>query len=93
MNVRACLVKTEPTSQAEVLKQPIFSNPLVTNVVDRSLGVSGLSEGRAIVKVKCTRIKDLWDQEEREWKSLPAFGMNSHVINRTNKDIIISNIP
>lgn len=93
MNVRAGLVKTKPTSQAKVLKQPIFDNPLVTNVVDRTLGVNGLSEGRAITKAGCTKIKDLWDWEDREWKSLPTLGMNSHIINRINKNIIISNIP
>jgi len=48
--VRAGLVKIEPTLQAEVLKQPIFSNPLVTNYVGQPLGVNGLSEGRAIAK-------------------------------------------
>jgi hypothetical protein len=55
------LVKTKLTSQAEVLRQPIFNNPLVTNVVGHPLGMSGLNERRAITKVGCTRIKDLWD--------------------------------
>jgi hypothetical protein len=93
MNVRAGLVKTKPTLQAEVLKQPIFNNPLVTNVVGRTLGVNGLNERHAITKVGCTKIKDLWDWEDREWKSLLTLGMNSHIINRINKNIIISNIP
>jgi hypothetical protein len=93
MNVKVGLVKTEPTSQMEVLMQPIFSNPLVINVVGRHLGVSGLSEGRAIAKARCTIIKDLWDREDREWKNLSALGMNSHFINRTSGNIIISNIP
>jgi hypothetical protein len=93
MNVRVGLMKTEPTSQAEVFKQPIFSNPLVINVVGRLLGVNELSEGQVIVKARCTRIKDLWDQEDREWRSLPVLKMNSHVMNRMSKDIIISNIP
>jgi len=90
--VRARLTKIEPTSQAEVLQQPIFNNPLVTNYAGRPLKVSGLSEGLAIVKAGCTRIKDLWDQEDKEWKSLPALEMSSHVTNRTNKDIIIFSI-
>lgn len=81
MNVRASLVKTEPTPQVEVLRQPIFNNPLVTNVAGYQLGVSGLNEGRAIAKVGCTRIKDLWDSEDREWKSFSILGMNSHIIN------------
>ncbi len=68
-------MKTKPTSQAKVLKQPIFSNPLVTNVVDHPLRVSKLNEGRTITKASYTIIKD------QEWKSLPALRMNSHIIN------------
>jgi hypothetical protein len=55
--------------------------------------VSGLSEGRTIAKARCTRIRDLWDPEDREWKSFSTFEMNSHIFNRTSRDIIISNIP
>jgi len=43
--------------------------------------VSGLKEGKAIAKAGSTRIKDLWDREDREWQSLPTFEMNSHIIN------------
>jgi hypothetical protein len=93
LNVRASLVKTELTSQAEVLRQPIFSNPLVTNTAGHPLGVIRLSEGQAITKADYTRIKVLWDLEDREWKRLPIFGMNSHIINRTSKNIIIPSIP
>jgi hypothetical protein len=93
LNVRASLVKTKPTSQAEVLRQPIYSNPLIINATGYPLGVSGLNKGRAITKVGCTRIKDLWDSEDQEWKSLLALGMNSHIINRTSRNAIISNIP
>jgi hypothetical protein len=93
MNMRAGLVKIELTSQMEVLRQPIFSNPLITNAVGHPLGVSRLSEGQAIAKASCTKIKDLWDREDKEWKNLLALRMNSHVINRTSKDTIISSIP
>jgi hypothetical protein len=85
--------KTKPTSQAEVLGQPIFSNPLVSNIAAHPLGVNRISEGGAIAKVNCTKIKDLWDLEDRKWKSLPTLKMNSHIINRTSKNAIISNIP
>ncbi len=87
------ILRFEPTSQAEVLRQPIFNNPWVTNFVGCFLGVSGLNEGRTITKVRCTKIKDLWDQEDREWKSLLALEISSHIANRISKDIIISNIP
>jgi hypothetical protein len=55
--------------------------------------VNGLNKGRTIAKAGYTKIKDMWDQEDWEWKSLLALGMNSHVINQTNKDTIISSIP
>ncbi len=74
LNVMAGPMKIEPTSQVEVLRQPIFSNPLVTNVASQPLRVSGLNERRAI-------IKDLWDPKDQEWKSLSALRMNSHIIN------------
>lgn len=45
MNVRTSFEKTEPTFQAEVLKQPIFSNLLITNAAGFPLGMSGFSEG------------------------------------------------
>ncbi len=48
MNVRAGFVKTKPTSHAEVLRQPIFSNPLITNVASHPLGMNRLNEGQAI---------------------------------------------
>jgi len=79
--VKTSFAKIEPTSQAKILRQPIFSNPLVTNYAGRPLRVSGLSERRTIAKAGCTRIRDLWDQENKEWKSLLALGMSSHVIN------------
>ncbi len=85
-------MKTKPTSQVELLRQLIFNNPLMTNVVGRLLGVNRFNESRAIVKVGCTKMKDLRDQEDKEWKSLPTLEMNSHVINRTSRDIIISSI-
>jgi hypothetical protein len=90
--VKAGLAKIKPTSQVEVLRQPIFSKPLVTNYVGQPLGVNGLSEGRAITKAGCTRIKDLWDQEDKEWKSLSALKMSSHITNQTSRDIIIFSI-
>ncbi len=58
MNVRAGFEKTKPTFQADVLRQPISSNPLITNAVGLPLRVSGLSEGQTITKVGCTRVKD-----------------------------------
>ncbi len=91
--MKAGFVKIEPTSQAEVFKQPIFNNPLVTSFANWPLGMSGLSERWAIVKVGCTRIRDLCDHADREWKSLLALEMTSHITNQINKDIIISSNP
>jgi hypothetical protein len=70
LNLRVGLAKFEPASHAEVLRQPIFNNPLILNTTGLPLGVCGLSEGCAIANSSCTRIKDLWDPEGRAWKIL-----------------------
>jgi hypothetical protein len=35
MNVKACFVKTKPTSQVEILRQPIFNNHVATPLWDK----------------------------------------------------------
>jgi hypothetical protein len=86
------LAKSDPTTQAEVLRQPIFGNPLVTNSDGNPLEVSDLNKGCAFAISNCMRIKDLWDPEDREWKSLFAFRMNFHASNIISKEIIIASI-
>jgi hypothetical protein len=93
LNVRVGLTKSEFASHAEVLRQPIFSNPLILNTTGHPLGMSGCNEGRTIANSGCTRIKNLWDQEGRAWKSLQALRMTYHATNMNNKEIIIANIP
>jgi hypothetical protein len=70
LSVRVGLAKSEPASHAEVLKHPIFRNPLILNTTGLPLEVCGLSEGHAIANYGCTIIKDLWDPEGMAWKSL-----------------------
>jgi hypothetical protein len=91
LNIRIGLAKSEPTSHAEVLRQPIFSNPLILNTTDLPLGVCGFSEGCA--NSGCTRIKDLWDSKGRAWKNLQALRMTYHATNRNNREIIMASIP
>jgi hypothetical protein len=93
LNVRVGLTKSELASRAEVLRQPIFSNPLILNTTGHLMGVSGRNEGRAIANSGCTRIKDLWDQEGRAWKGLQALQMTYHATNKNNREIIIASIP
>jgi hypothetical protein len=77
----------------EVLRQPIFSNPLILNTTNLPLGICGLSEGRAIANFGNTKIKDLWDPEGRAWKSLQALRMTYHATNRNIREIIVASIP
>jgi len=84
LNIRVDLTKSEPASHAEVLKQPIFNNPLILNTTGLTLGVCGLSEGRAIANFGCTIIKYLWDLEGKAWKSLQALWMTYHTTNRNH---------
>jgi hypothetical protein len=93
MSVRPGLSKSEPTNPAEWLRQPVFANPTITNSDHRPLGLNGKSEGNAFASASCSRIKDFWDQESLEWKSLSAMGVSFHTINRHNKEIITSGIP
>jgi hypothetical protein len=49
-NIKVGLVKNEPATRAEVFRQPIFENPLITNMAGNPLGMNDLSEGCAITK-------------------------------------------
>ncbi len=91
--MRPGLSKSKSTSTAELLKQPVFENPLITNQEGRPLGFSGRSEGNAFANACCSRIKDLRDQELQAWKGLSALGMSFHPVNRQNRDRIIAGIP
>ncbi len=93
MKVRPGLTKTPPTCTAEIFRQPIFGNPLILNLNGVPLGLSGLSEGNAFVCAGCTRIKDLWNRERQEWKSLAELGMSYHASNKKCKETFIASIP
>jgi hypothetical protein len=56
MNVKPGLSKSEPTNAAEVLRQPVFGNPLITNQDSRPLGLSGKSKGNALVNAGHSRV-------------------------------------
>jgi hypothetical protein len=93
MSVRSRLRKSEPTNSAETLRQPIFGNPCITNQDGRPLGLNGKSEGNALANVGCTRIGDLWDSGEEDWKGLSALGVGFHPTNMLNRNLIINSIP
>jgi hypothetical protein len=93
LNVRVSLAKFEPTSHTEVFRQPIFNNLLILNTTGHPLGMCGRSEGCTIANYGCIRIKDLWDSEDRAWKSFQALWMTHHATNRNNREIIITSIP
>ncbi len=93
MKVRPGLIKAIPTSTAEILRQPIFGNPLILNQLGVPLGLSGLSEGNAFTRAGRTRIKDLWNQAGQEWKSLAELGMSYHASNKKCKETFIASIP
>ncbi len=93
INIRPGLTKEEPTSMAEMLRQPLFGNPSFINSNGAPLGISGQSEGYAFTRSRHTRVKDMWNHEVQEWKSLSDLGMHFHASNITSKDIIIGSIP
>ncbi len=87
------MCKTEPTINAELLRQPVFGNPFITNQERRPFGLSGKSKGNTFASSGCSRVRDFWDLETQDWKSLSALEMIFHPSNRPCKDIITSSIP
>jgi hypothetical protein len=93
INVRPGLTKEDPANRAELLKQPFFENPSLTNSRGVPLGVNGQSKGCAFAWFEHTRIRELWNREAQEWKNLFDLGMHFHASNRASKDIILESIP
>jgi hypothetical protein len=85
--------KSNPTSAAEILRQPIFDNPSVLNTSGIPLGFGGTRDGNAFANHGCTRVKDLWCNVEKDWKSLAKLGMSYHENNRKSKEDIAESIP
>ncbi len=93
LNVRLGLIKVDPTSSAETFRHSLFGNPSILNASDAPLGLGGLRDGSAFARHGCTRIKDLWNPEERDWKSFSKLGMSYHASNRRCKEAITASIP
>jgi hypothetical protein len=93
INVRTGLKKLDSTNVVETLKQPLFGNPLIINVKGAPLGVSALREGCTFACSGCSQVKDLWNSEHNEWKSLFELGLSYHASNISCKDIITASIP
>ncbi len=71
----------------------VATNPLIVNQKGKPLGLSGRSEGNSLANAGCSRVRDFWDSEEKDWKGLSALGVSFHPINRPNRDLIITSIP
>ncbi len=93
LSVRPGLTKSNPTSAAEILRQPIFGNPSVLNTRGIPLGLGGTRDGNAFANHGYTIVKDLWCNEEKDWKSLAELEMCYHENNRKCKEEIAESIP
>jgi hypothetical protein len=71
----------------------VATNPLIVNQKGKPLGLIGRSEGNSLANAGCSRVRDFWDSEEKDWKGLSALGVSFHPINRRNRDLIITSIP
>jgi hypothetical protein len=78
MNVRSGLAKSDPTNATETLRQPLFGNSSIRNSNGTLLGISGLREGNTFTKAGCSRIQDLWNPRNLDWKNLAKLGMSYH---------------
>jgi hypothetical protein len=93
LSVRPGLHKSKLTNSAEILRQPIFGNPLITNQDDKPLGFSSKNEGNALANAERSRIRDFWDSDEENWKDLAALKVSFQSTNRLNRNLIIDSIP
>jgi hypothetical protein len=93
LNVRLGLTKSDLTTAAETLRHPLFGNPSILSASGTPLDVSGRSEGCAFAHSGCSRIKDLWNEKNKEWKGLSKLGLSHHASNKRCKDIITTSIP
>ncbi len=59
LNVRIGLTKSNPSTTAKILRQPLFGNSSILSASDTPLGISGQREGCAFAQSGCSRIKDL----------------------------------
>ncbi len=87
INIRLGLTKKEPTSMAEMLRQPLFGNPSFINSNRAPLGVNSQSEGCAFARSGHTRVRNMWNHEAQDWKSLSDLGMHFHASNRPPKTL------
>jgi len=93
LKVRPGLTKSDPMTADEILRQPLFGNPSILSASGTPLGVSGLNEGCTFAHSGCSRVKDLWSLENKDWRGLSKLGMSHHASNRRCKDIITASIP
>jgi hypothetical protein len=59
MSIRPGLAKKEPSNLAELMRQPIFNNPSLTNARGEPLGVNGHNEGCAFTRAGHTKVRDI----------------------------------
>jgi hypothetical protein len=93
LNARPGLSKSDPSSLAEILRQPILGNPSILNSKGIPLGVGGLREGSSFAKAGYIRVKDFWNEKTRGWKSLTGLGMSYHPSNMECRELITNSIP
>jgi hypothetical protein len=94
--LRVGLAKSKPTSHAEVLKQPIFSNPLILNTNSLPREYVVLVKDAPLPILATPESKIFGTQRARQgkaWKSFQALRMIYHATNRNSREIIIASIP
>jgi hypothetical protein len=71
----------------------LFCNPSILNSNGSPLGISSLREGNAFAHFGCSRVKDLRNATNKEWKSFTEMKMGHHPSNRSSLVRITANIP
>jgi len=97
--VRQGLIQRQPSILSELLRQPLFGNPLITESPDTPLGMGPNIGLHLWAKEGLTQIRHFWDTEKEDWlagaeiqKKLPRKGAVTE--NRRLRRIkLVSHIP
>jgi hypothetical protein len=90
-NVRGGLIKVEPTIMDEILKQPLFGNPHIPNLVLEKLNTN-VHVGKAMALARCACIKNLWNPITHNWKDLKGFSIRHTMVSIVIHNNLMMNI-
>jgi len=71
--IRGNLIQRESEIINEILRQPMFGNPMILEVADTPLGKGPNMRLHLWARSGICTIKNLWDEAEGDWKTAKAI--------------------